>query len=151
MSFNSNNNKTMLINFTYYLRLNYFRYFNPHIINHYNLINKLITYKSIGLSYYNKYPSASGWYNLDNHLFAQRPQAKKDFVFGSEQQEQIKKQILSDINFLSEKKKNKGNNYIICSETFQSFYVEKDYHIEQNIDELVKCLKKDIFTNELDN
>jgi hypothetical protein len=142
---NTNYNNIMT-NINYYLKLNYYRYFNPYVINHYNLINKLITYKSIGLSYYNKYPGASGWGNLNEKLFEEKPQAKHEFYSCSKQQEQIKKQVLSDINFLS----NKNKNYKICSESFQSFYVKYDYHIEQNIDAVINYLKADVIANELD-
>jgi CRISPR/Cas system-associated protein Cas5 (RAMP superfamily) len=135
----------MKINFEYYFKLYYYRYFNPHIVNHYNLINKLNTYKSIGLSYYKKYPGASNWGNLNEKLFEEKPQAKQEFCYCLEQQEQIKKQILLDIKFLSKKNK----NYKICSDYFQSFYVEYDYHIEQNIDSVINYLKEDIIVNEL--
>lgn len=126
------------------INLIYYRYFNPYTINHYNLINKLNSYKSICLSYYDKYPGASNWGNLNDELFKNRPESKQEFYSCVEQQEQIKKQIISDINFLTKKNK----NYDICSEFFQSFYVEADYHIEQNIDGVINFLQKDIMKNE---
>ena len=135
-----------MTNINYYLRLNYYRYLNPHIINHYNLINKLNKYKSIGLSYFNKYPNSSNWVNLNDKLFEEYPEAKQEFFSCSKQQEQIKNQVLSDINFLSKKNK----NYNICSDYFQSFYVKHDYHIYQNIDTIINYLKKDIIDNKLD-
>lgn len=126
------------------INLLYFKYFNPYTINHYNLINKLNKYKSISLSYYAKYPGSSNWGNLNDKLFEDKPHAKQEFYFCSEQQKQIKKQILSDINFLSKKNK----NYNICSDYFQSFYVKYDYHIDQNIDNVINYLEEDIMKNE---
>ncbi len=137
----------MSTNFKYYTKLYYYRYFDPYVVNHYNIINKLISYKSIGLSYYNKYPGSSNWGNLNEKLFEEKPEAKQEFYSCSEQQDLIKKQVLSDIKFLSKKNK----NYKICSEYFQSFYIQYDYHIEQNIDSVINYLKKDIFENELNN
>jgi len=121
----------------------YYKYFNPYIVNHYNIINKLNIYKSLGSSYYSKYPGASNWGNLNDKLFQNNPQAKKDFYYRLEQQEQIKKQIMSDIDFLSKKNK----NYDICSDFFQSFYVKSDYHIDQNIDGVINYLHKDVMKN----
>lgn len=151
MKFNTTYNNTsfnnMATNFKYYTKLYYYRYFDPYIINHYNLINKLNKYKSIGLSYYNKYPGASGWGNLNEKLFEEKPEAKQEFYSCSEQQDLIKKQVLSDVKFLSKKNK----NYKICSDFFQSFYVKYDYHIEQNIDSVINYLKEDVIANELNN
>jgi hypothetical protein len=123
----------------------YYKYFNPYVINHFNLINKLNIYKSIGLSFYDKYPGASNWGTLNDELFKNNPDAKKYFYSCAEQQVQIKKQIMSDINFLTKKNK----NYDICSDFFQSFYVKSDYHIEQNIDGVINYLQKDIMKNEI--
>lgn len=127
------------------INLIYYRYFNPYTVNHYNLINKLNSYKSIGLSFYDKYPGSSNWGNLNDELFKNKPDAKKNFYSYVEQQVQIKKQIMSDINFLTKKNK----NYDICSDFFQSFYVKSDYHIEQNIDGVIYFLQKDIMKNEI--
>lgn len=127
------------------INLIYYRYFNPYTVNHYNLINKLNLYKSIGLSFYDKYPGASNWGNLNDELFKNNPDAKKNFDSCVEQQVQIKKQIMSDINFLTKKNK----NYDICSDFFQSFYVKSYYHIEQNIDGVIYFLQKDIIKNEI--
>jgi hypothetical protein len=127
------------------INLSYYKYFNPYTINHYNLINKLNVYKSISLSYYNKYPEASNWRNLNDELFKNIPISKQEFFSCVEQQEQIKKQILSDINFLTKKNK----NYDIGSEFFQSFYIKADYHIEQNIDQVINYLQKDIMKNQI--
>lgn len=131
------------IKFNIYLL--YYKYFDPYTVNHYNLINKLNKYESIGLSYYNKYPKASNWSNLNDKLNKVNPQAEQDFNFCLEQQEQIKKQIMSDINFLSKKNK----NYNICSDFFQSFYVRYNYHIDQNIVGVINYLKEDIIKNEI--
>jgi len=142
----SNKNLINIINqIKFNINLSYYKYFNPYIVNHYNLINKLNRYKTISLSYYKKYPRASNWGNLNDELFKNIPVSKQEFYSCVEQQEQIKKQIMSEINFLTKKNK----NYNICSVYFQSFYVKADYHIEQNIDDVINYLKKDIMKNEI--
>lgn len=68
----------------------YYKYFNPYIINHYNLINKLNVYKTIGLSFYDKYPNASNWKNLNDELFKNNQIAEQEFNICLEQQKKIK-------------------------------------------------------------
>lgn len=142
--FNINQNKF----YTYIkfnLKLNYYRYFNPYVINHYNVINKLLTYKSIGQSYYSKYPSAQNFSNLNVELFESNPKAKEEFEKGMKIQDEIKKSIIDDIKIISKSEK----KYEISSERFQSFYIEAEYHIEQFIDSLVNDIKRDIIKNEI--
>lgn len=83
--------------------------------------------------------------NLNDKLFKNNPQAKQYFNFCLEQQSQMKKQILLDIDFLSKKNK----NFDINSDLFQSFYVKSDYHIYQNIDSVIDYLQKDVIKNEI--
>ena len=122
------------------LNLYYFRLFDPYKINHYNLINKLNKYKSISENYYNKYPGTVEWINLNEEIFKQIPEAKNEYLLCSEDQKLIKKQLITDIKLLCVKNK----NCTICSDFFQSFYIEYDYHIEQNIDNMIHYIKKDI-------
>lgn len=84
----------------YNLKLNYYKYFNPYIINHYNIINKLVIYKSIGLSYYNKYPNSESFINLNEKLFSTNSKAKEEFEIGSLTQKIIKKSIIDDVNII---------------------------------------------------
>jgi hypothetical protein len=132
----------ILKNIHYNVNLNYYRYFKPYYINHYNLINKLTEYKSVGLSYYDKYPNASNYRNLNEELFKKNHKAKEEFKIISKTQEQLKKTIINDINMIC-------NNYEINSDNFQSFYIKYDYHIEQNIDTMIDYIKKDIIKNNI--
>lgn len=127
------------------LKLNYYRYFNPYIINHYNVINKLLTFKTIGVSYFSKYPKAQSHVNLNDKLFDSNLKAKEEFLITAETQTNIKKSIIDDINIICKSDK----KYEINSENFQSFYIKYDYHIEQNIDSMVEYLKKDIIKNDI--
>ena len=115
------------------LKLNYYRYFNPYIINHYNVINKLLTFKTIGVSYFSKYPKAQSHVNLNDKLFDSNSKAKEEFLITAETQTNIKKSIIDDIKIICKSDK----KYEINSENFQSFYIKYDYHIEQNIDLIV--------------
>lgn len=124
----------------YFYLLNY-RYFNPHAINHYNLINKLIKYKSIGKSYFVKYPTANNFINLNEELFNKNPKAKEEFLLSSKMQLQLKKSIIDEINVICKK----TDQCKICSKEFQSFYIDTDYHVEQNIDLMINDIKSDIF------
>ena len=121
------------------LKLYYYRFLDPYQINHYNLINKLDKYKSISTTYFNKYPSFSNWGNLNDKLF-ENPLIKQEFVSCVKVQSQIKTQVLHDIQVLC----NENKNSDLCSEQFQTFYVQTNYHIEQNIDDVIDRVKSDI-------
>lgn len=89
--------------FTYNLKLNYYRYFNPHKINHYNIINKLLRYKSIGLSFYLKYPDARNYVNLNDELFRKNPNAESEFkknAFEQEKKNFIIKEIKNNMKII---------------------------------------------------
>jgi hypothetical protein len=121
------------------LKLYYYRFLDPYQINHYNLINKLDKYKSISTTYFNKYPSSSNWGNLNDKLF-ENPSIKQEFVSCVKVQSQIKTQVLHDIQVLC----NENKNSDLCSEQFQTFYVQTNYHIEQNIDDVIDRVKSDV-------
>ena len=121
------------------LKLYYYRFLDPYQINHYNLINKLDKYKSISTTYFNKYPSFSNWGNLNDKLF-ENPLIKQEFVSCVKVQSQIKTQVLHDIQILC----NENKNSDLCSEQFQTFYVQTNYHIELNIDDVIDRVKSDI-------
>jgi hypothetical protein len=96
-------------------------------------------YKSISTTYFNKYPSSSNWGNLNDKLF-ENPSIKQEFVSCVKVQSQIKTQVLYDIQILC----NENKNSDLCSEQFQTFYVQTNYHIEQNIDDVIDCVKSDV-------
>ena len=124
------------------LNLYYYKFFDPYQINHYNLINKLDKYKSISATYFNKYPSSSNWSNLNEKLF-ENSSIKQEYFSCVKVQSQIKTQVLHDIQVLC----NENKNSDLCSERFQAFYVQTNYHIDQNIDNVIDCVKKDVMKN----
>lgn len=144
MSLDTSFNK-LIKNFKFYFKLNYYRYFDPYAINHYNLINKLITYKSIGLNYLKKYPNAQTFPNLNEELFNSNPKAKEEYYKVARTQKEITKSVVNDIKIITKS----PNNFAISSEDFQSFYINYDYHIGQCIDNMIEDLKKDIDTNNI--
>lgn len=126
-------------------RLNYYKYFKPNEVNHYNIINKLLFYKQIGLKYLDKYPTARNFINLNEELFNKEPEAKSEYLKVSETQKKIKKNVISDIKTICETNK----NYNMASKEFQEFYIKYDYHIDE-VDLLIKDLKKDIVDNKIE-
>jgi hypothetical protein len=77
---------------------------------------------------------------MNEELFLNNPKAKSDFLNTHEIQQKLKKSILYDLKIIS----NDTQNYNINTIKFKTFYIEKNYHIEQNIDALISELKKDI-------
>jgi hypothetical protein len=132
-------------NIKYIYKLYYYRFIDPYKPNHYNLINKLYSYESIGKDYLNKYPTSSVWINENENLFINQPSARDDYMNASEIQEKIKKSIINDIDIISKKNK----NYNISKDEFQTFYIKSNYHIEQNIDGIIDELKNDIIMNDI--
>lgn len=114
----------------FYANLKYYKYFNPNEVNYYNIINKLYLLENI----LNSCISNSC---ISNSYFRQYPntQCIKEIQTN-------KKQILNDINTLCKNKNNKKCK--ICSKDFQTFYVERNYHVEQNIQLLIKIFKEEI-------
>lgn len=143
--FSTNKFKPIINNIELNANLSYYKYFDPYTTNHYNLINKLEKYKSLSSCYLSKYPNSSVWINSNDDFFDKNPDAKNEFHSCVSQQSVIKKEILSDIEFLCSKNKNCD----ICTDFFQSFYIKHNYHIDQNIDGVINYLKKDIINNEL--
>jgi hypothetical protein len=125
--------KVLLFN----INLSYYRWFDPYIINHYNLINKLLKFKNIGEKYYRKYPNAQNF--IDTDLVD--TECKNEYMEKSKQQEQIKYSIINDISNIC---KSDNNNCVICSEKFKQFYIERNYHIGENIELMIEIIKKDI-------
>jgi hypothetical protein len=135
----------MISQFNYICNLYYYRFIEPYKPNHYNLINKLYCYESIGKDYLNKYPTSSVWINENEKLFNNQPYAKDDYMYASEIQAIIKKSIINDIDIISKNNK----NYNISKDKFQKYYIKSNYHIEQNIDDIIYELKNDIIMNDI--
>jgi hypothetical protein len=140
----SNYFKLYSTQFYFNVKLYYYRYFNPYKINHYNIINKLHQYKYISSNYFQKYPTAKNWGNLNEELFKENPSSKTEFYSCSKEQDILKNQVVSDIKLICKNNK----ECILCSEWFQNFYIKYDYHIEQNIDGVIDYIKNDVIKME---
>lgn len=117
-------------------------YFNPYEINLYNVINKLTKMKSIGINYFGKYPTAKNWINMNEELFAKVPEAKKEYLQGQHQQDYIVRQVIDDIRIICDKCVTK--DYEICNAHFQSYFIQRSYHLEQYPDEVINIVTRDI-------
>ena len=60
----------------------------------------------------------------------------KDCKF--KKQQQLKHSIINDIFYIC----NTSNDCKFCSEKFKLFFIENNYHIEQNLDLMIKIIKK---------
>jgi hypothetical protein len=125
----------------FYANLKYYKYFNPNEVNYYNIINKLYLLENISNSYFRKYPDTDT-ISLREKIFKENSVARDEFYKCVQESQTNKKQILNDINTLCKNENNKKCK--ICSEDFQTFYVERNYHIEQNIQLLIKIFKEEI-------
>lgn len=134
-------------NLKYNLKLIYYRVFDPYTINHYNVINKLIRYKKVGLLYYNKYPNAQSFENLNKELFDSNPNAKQEWDKISTIQSELQVSVINDIMHICNCNKNSAS--VICSTNFKSYFIEKNYHIGQYVDTVIELVKKDIKINKL--
>jgi hypothetical protein len=77
---------TIVTNIGFYYNLYYYRFVSPYLINHYNVINKLIAYKSLG-----------------NRLLLNDPDSASEVMKLFENQNYIIDQIVNDIRYLRTK------------------------------------------------
>jgi hypothetical protein len=120
----------------------YYKYFNKNCINNYRLLILTEEYINIGKNYFNKYPTAKGWINLNKELFESNKQAEIDYNILSKRQSDIKKEFFNNQEIMCKETKNK--DYFVCSDFFNDFYVSKKYHYEQNTDIIIDNIIKDI-------
>ena len=120
----------------------YYKYINTSNVNHYKLLLLTEEYKKIGNNYFNKYPNAKCWINLNEELFNSNEQAKIEYIVGSKKQSNIKKEFFENREIIC--KNNKNKNLIICSDFYEDFYVTRKYHYEQCINNIIEDIKKDI-------
>lgn len=125
-------------------KLNYYKFFNPCDINHYNIINKLKNYKKMGLNYYKKYPNAKGFINLNDDLFKSNNNALIEFNNVANEQNKLITSIIDDVNILSKS----DEDLIFKTKKFNSFYIEKKYHIEQYPNMMIDEIKNDIYQHD---
>ena len=124
------------------LNKQYYKYINSSIINHYKLLLLCDEYKNIGKKYFNRYPNAKEWINLNEKLFESNKQSEIDYINGSKRQVEIKKEFFKNREVICKNCKNKES--IICSDIFEEFYVNQNYHYEQNIQNIIKDITTDI-------
>jgi hypothetical protein len=118
------------------------RYFDPYLINHYNLINTALQMKKLGEEYHKKYPNSQTFINLNDELFTKNPEAKSEYINVAKKQRNLKNSIISDLTYIC--KQDNCANYEICSGKNKLFFIEQDYHIEQNLNLLIETANKDI-------
>jgi len=130
------------MNIQFTLNKIYYKYINTSIINHYTLLLLTEEYRQIGKNYFLKYPNAEGWSNMNKKLFDSNKQAEIEYIDGSQKQSKIKNEFFKNREIICENYKNK--DCIICSDTFQEFYVDNKYHYEQCTELILENIKTDI-------
>jgi hypothetical protein len=80
---------------------------------------------------------------MNDDLFLNNPKAKSDFLRTHEIQQKLKTSILHDLKIIYNDTKYHNDSTI----KFKKFFIEQNYHIEQNLDSLISELKKEITTN----
>ena len=123
------------MNIQFELNKLYYKYIDPSSINHYKLLLLTEEYRNIGKNYFYKYPNSREWKNLSK-------QSEIEFMDGSKQQSKMKKEFFEVREIICKKDTNK--DCIICSDVFQEFYVEHNYHYEQCTENVMKDIIKDI-------
>jgi hypothetical protein len=134
--------KFNLINVKIKLYKLYYKYIDTSNINHYKLLLLTEEYRQITTDYFNKYPTAEGWINLNKDLFNKNKQAEIDYIASSKRQSKIKNNFFENRDIICKNCKNK--EYIICSNFFQNFYVNCKYHYEQSTEHIISDIMKDI-------
>lgn len=129
--------------------LYYYKLFYPNEMNIYNIINDANKWKKLATNYFTKYPNSSAWINLNDELFKDNPCAKNEYIKTSIEQKILKKKIISNVNCLCGLEEYR--DYNMCSKKFKDYYIEKDYHITDDIDGFVENIKSDIIKNNLDH
>ena len=130
------------MNIKFQLNKLYYKYINTSIVNHYKLLLLTEEYRKIGKNYFDKYPNAKGWINLNKELFDSNKQAEIEYIDCSKKQAKIKKDFFENREIIC--KNNKNKDLIICSDFFQNFYVSRKYHYEQCIENIVEDIITDI-------
>jgi len=120
----------------------YYKYFDTTTINHYRLLILTEEYRNIGIKYFNKYPRACGWINLNKELFDTNKYAEKEYNIVSKRQREIVNDFFNSHNILCNKCKN--NEYSICSDQFEKKYLQQKYHYEQNPKYVIEDIMSDI-------
>jgi hypothetical protein len=120
----------------------YYKYINTTDINHYKLLILTEEYINIGRKYFNKYPTAEGWINLNQELFNSNKEAEIEYNNISKRQIYLKNEFFTNHEIICKNDKNKESN--ICSDYFKNFYVLKKYHYEQFTENIIENIIIDI-------
>lgn len=123
------------------LKKSYYKYIKHDTKNLYRLLILTEQYKKIGIHYYNKY----GTNYFDDKLLKTN-ESKIDYLNASKLQQEIRKEFFENLEILSNKPEN--SNCKVCSKWFKDFYVDKQYHYGQCIDNVIIDIKKDILNQE---
>jgi hypothetical protein len=133
------------MNIRFELNKLYYKYINTSVVNQYKLLFLTEEYRQIGKNYFDKYPNATSWTNLNKELFDSNKQAEIEYMDGSKKQTEIKKEFCKNREILCKNDKNKDS--AICSNAFQEFYVDCDYHYGQCSEHIADIMRKDIITD----
>ena len=128
------------MNMQFELNKLYYKYIDPSPINHYKLLLLTEEYRQIAKNYFYKYPNAQGWKNLNKELFDANKQAEIEYMEMSEKRDVIKKDFFKNLEIIC----NNNKDCIICSPSFQEFYVDLNYHYDQMPEHVIKDIKTDI-------
>lgn len=126
----------------------YYTYIDPSAINHYRLFIVTETYQNAVKQYFDKWPTATGWPNLDKALYEIYPESKIDCDTTTKINKESKAEFIRKINLIC-KNDLSCKKYGICERWFQDYYVEKDYNYEKNLDDVLNRVKSDIEKNNL--
>lgn len=121
----------------------YYKYINKSDINHYRLLLTTEEYIDIGKNYFNKYPSAMNWINMNNALFSENPKAKLEYLECSKKQKQLEQVFFNNVNYIC-KNCAESEKLNICSDKFQKYYVNCSYHYGQTPHNVISIIMKDI-------
>lgn len=95
------------MNIKFKLNKLYYKYIDTSIVNHYRLLLLTEEYRQIGKSYFDKYPNAEGWANLNKELFETNKQAEIEYIEDSKKQSHIKNSFFENIEIICKNDNNK--------------------------------------------
>ena len=120
----------------------YYKHIDTRAINHYRLLLLTEEFITIGANYFNKYPTAQGWINMNKTLFESNKNAEAEYNAISKRQCEITIQFFENQQKIC--RNDTSKKYKICSDYFQSFYVSKIYHYTQFPNDVKAIIKSDI-------
>jgi hypothetical protein len=128
------------MNIQFELNKLYYKYIDPSAINHYRLLLLTEEYIQLARNYFYKYPKAEGWRNLNKELFDSNKQAEIEYTEICKKRAVIKNDFFKNLKIIC----NNNKDCIICSPSFQEFYVDRNYHYDQMPEHVIEDIKSDI-------